>query len=65
MVPQAVDDRGAARSYLRQRGFDREMVEHFQVGWAPDDWDTLAKTLRLSDKDLIDSGLGFINRRSR
>ena len=58
-------DAGAARSYLRKRGFDREMVEQFQVGWAPDDWDVLAKTLRLSDKDLTDSGLGFVNRRGR
>lgn len=58
-------DAGGARSYLRKRGFDREMVEQFQVGWAPDDWDVLAKTLRLSDKDLTDSGLGFVNRRGR
>ncbi|MEM9654981.1 MAG: DNA primase [Actinomycetota bacterium] len=58
-------DAGGARSYLRGRGFDREMVEQFQVGWAPDDWDTLAKTLRLPDKDLTDSGLGFVNRRGR
>ncbi len=59
------DDAGAARSYLRSRGFDAEMVRTFQVGWAPDRWDDLARSLRLSDDDLTDSGLGFINRRGR
>lgn len=59
------DDAGAARSYLRTRGFDGEMVRKFQVGWAPDQWDTLARSLRLSNTDLTDSGLGFVNRRGR
>ena len=58
-------DAGPARSYLRSRGFDAEMVRRFQVGWAPDRWDDLARSLRLSDTDLTDSGLGFINRRGR
>ncbi len=59
------DDAGAARSYLRQRGFDGEVVRRYRIGWAPDDWDLLARSLRLSDKDLTDSGLGFVNRRAR
>ena len=59
------DDAGPARSYLRSRGFDAEAVRRFQVGWAPDRWDDLARSLRLSDADLTDSGLGFINRRGR
>ena len=58
-------DAGAARSYLRQRGFDGATVRKFQVGWAPDGWDTLARSLRLSNADLTDSGLGFVNRRGR
>ncbi len=75
VITQAVDwyhdrlltseDAGAARSYLRKRGFDSEMVRQYQVGWAPDGWDLLARSLRLSDSDLTDSGLGFINRRGR
>ncbi|MFT7474740.1 MAG: DNA primase [Verrucomicrobiales bacterium] len=52
---------GEARSYLRQRGFDSEMVRQFKVGYAPDQWDALAKKLRINDKDLVDSGLGKIN----
>ncbi|HEV7720052.1 MAG TPA: CHC2 zinc finger domain-containing protein, partial [Iamia sp.] len=32
-------DAGAARAYLRQRGFDGESVRRYRLGWAPDDWD--------------------------
>ncbi len=59
------DDAGPARSYLRSRGFDADTVRRYRVGWAPDRWDDLARSLRLSDDDLTDSGLGFINRRGR
>jgi len=58
-------DAGQARSYLRQRGFTSDLVRRFKLGWAPDDWDQLARSLRLSDKDLVDSGLGFVNRVGR
>lgn len=34
--------RGAmARAYLEQRGFDSESIKRFQIGFAPDGWDTL------------------------
>jgi DNA primase len=59
------DDAGAARSYLRSRGFDGETVRRYQVGWAPDSWDDLARALKLPKQDLEDSGLGFVNRRNR
>lgn len=52
---------GAARDYLRKRGFDGDMVRAYKVGYAPDTWDALSKKLRISDKDLVDSGLGKIN----
>jgi DNA primase len=58
-------DAGLARDYLRSRGYDGEVVRRFRLGWAPDDWDALAKALKLSEKVLSDSGLGFINRRGR
>lgn len=58
-------DAGPARAYLRQRGFDGETVRGFRMGWAPDDWDQLARHLQLSDQALVDTGLGFINRRRR
>lgn len=52
---------GEARAYLRERGFDGDLVRTYKVGFAPDTWDALAKELRISDKDLVDSGLGKIN----
>lgn len=55
-------DAGQARSYLRQRGYDGHVVRQYQIGWAPDSWDLLARSLRLSNADLTDSGLGFVNR---
>ncbi len=59
------EDAGAARSYLRSRGYDGEIVRRYKIGWAPDGWDALARALKIPDSDLVDSGLGFINRRSR
>jgi DNA primase len=59
------DDAAAARSYLRSRGYDGDVVRQFQLGWAPDDWDALARTLKVPDDVLRDTGLGFVNRRQR
>ncbi|GJM38309.1 MAG: DNA primase [Acidimicrobiales bacterium] len=58
-------DAGEARSYLRSRGYDGEVVRKYRIGWAPDDWDQLAKHLRLSADDLRDAGLGFVNKADR
>jgi DNA primase len=58
-------DAAAARGYLRSRGYDGEVVRRFRIGWAPDDWDALAKALRLPEAVLKDTGLGFMNRRGR
>ena len=58
-------DAAAARRYLRERGFDGDEVRAWKLGWAPDDWDQLAKSLRVSVDDLKRAGLGFENRRGR
>ncbi|MEQ8839420.1 MAG: DNA primase [Acidimicrobiales bacterium] len=58
-------DAGEARSYLRSRGYDGDVVRRYQIGWAPDDWDQLARHLRLSADALRDSGLGFVNKAGR
>jgi DNA primase len=55
-------DGGKARGYLRERGYDKAIVEQFKIGWAPDDWDKLARHLKLEDKELADTGLGFVNK---
>lgn len=58
-------DAGEARSYLRSRGYDGDVVRRYKIGWAPDDWDQLAKHLRLKEDDLRDAGLGFVNKAGR
>ncbi len=58
-------DAGAARHYLRSRGYDGDLVRRWKLGWSPDDWDVLARYLKLTDDDLRDSGLGFVNRAGR
>ena len=56
-------DAGPARNYLRSRGYDGDLVRRWKLGWAPDGWDLLARHLGLSDDDLRDSGLGFVEPR--
>ncbi len=54
-------DAAPARSYLRSRGYDGDVVRAYRLGWAPDDWDALSKALRLPSDVLHDCGLGRIN----
>jgi DNA primase len=61
----SAEDAAPARSYLRSRGFTGEEVRHFQLGWAPEGWDELARALRLPDEVWVESGLGFLNSRNR
>jgi DNA primase len=58
-------DAAPARHYLRERGYDGEVVRAYRLGWAPDGWDALAQALRLPDDVLRDTGLGFVNARGR
>ena len=58
-------DAGAARDYLRSRGYDGEVVRKFRLGWAPDGWDTLCTALALSEDVATGAGLGFVNKRGR
>ncbi len=58
-------DARAAREYLRSRGITGEGARRFRLGWAPDQWDALTSTLRLDERVLVGTGLGFINQRGR
>ncbi|MDQ6783414.1 MAG: DNA primase [Actinomycetota bacterium] len=59
-------DAAAARAYLRsERGYDGEVVRHYQLGWAPDGWDQLIKALKLPASVLVDAGLAYVNDRGR
>lgn len=39
-------DAGSARSYLRSRGYDGEVVDQFQLGYSPEGWEELVRHLR-------------------
>ena len=52
----AAPDAGPARDYLRSRGYDGDVVRRFRLGWAPDDWDAMAKALRAARAGAL--GLG-------
>lgn len=58
-------DAARARGYLRARGLDGDDVRRYQIGWAPEGWDSLARALRLPDQVFVDAGLGFLNRNQR
>lgn len=50
----------AARQFLGQRAFDRQVAERFGIGYAPKGWDNLARHLRslgYTEAELTDSGL--------
>lgn len=52
---------GPARSYLRSRGYDVDLIDEWKLGFAGTDWDTLAKNLRtggIDDSAMMDAGLG-------
>ncbi|MBI5375965.1 MAG: DNA primase [Candidatus Schekmanbacteria bacterium] len=49
-----------ARSYLDERGIDELIIKKFNVGYAPDSWDSLSTYLsqkRFSREDIVKSGL--------
>jgi len=59
---------GPARAYLRGRGYDAAVVDHFQLGYAPPGWDELLQHLRASgvkDRILVEAGLAHRNRQGR
>ena len=62
-----LDDPGAraARDYLRGRGLSGEVARTFKLGWAPDDWDALARQSGIDGELLRATGLAFHNRRNR
>jgi len=58
-------DGAAARSYLRDLGYDGDTVRAYRLGWAPDEWDALCRALRVPVDVLTQTGLGFLNRLHR
>ncbi len=61
-------DAGHARSYVRGRGYGVDVVDTFEIGYSPEDWDELAKHLRargVSDKVMIGAGLAKRGRQGK
>ena len=63
------DTGAAALAYLRGRGFTDETIEWAQLGYAPPDWDALARTLerkrQIGPADLTEVGLATPRRGGR
>jgi DNA primase len=55
----------AAREYLRSRGLSGDIAREFKLGWAPDDWDVLARESGIAADLLRENGLAFTNRRNK
>lgn len=47
----------SAVDYLKHRGVSGEMAQEFQIGFAPDSWDSLQK--RFKARQLVDAGLAI------
>ena len=58
-------DATEARDYLADRGFAGEVLEEFQLGWAPAGWDELIKHLGAGEADTTAAGLARTNRAGR
>ena len=57
---------GAARAYLRrERGYDRDAVEHYRLGWAPEGWNNLVRGLGVPPAALVDAGLATVDEQGR
>jgi len=53
-------DAGPARRYLRvERGYDADTVREFKIGWAPNGWDELCRSLHVDADLLAETGLAF------
>lgn len=51
---------GALADYVKRRGLTAELVERFQLGWAPDEWQSFREhgaSLGFADETLVESGL--------
>ena len=58
-------DARPARDYLRRRGLSGDIARQFKIGWAPDDWDHLSRSLGAPPDMMQDVGLSFRNRRNK
>ena len=63
---KSASDAGAARSYLRSRGYEGDVVDQFSLGYSPVDWEELVRHLRdrgIRDDTMQKAGLASGTRR--
>ena len=58
-------DARQARDYLRSRGLSGDVARQFKIGWAPDDWDTMVRAVKLPPDVVTVLGLAFTNRSNK
>lgn len=58
-------DAAPARAYLRSRSIDGDTVRRFHLGWAPGDWDALARAIKAPREVMSRAGLTFVNKAGR
>jgi len=59
---------GGARSYLRGRGYDADIVDKFLIGYAPDRWDALVSHLKaknIKEEAMVAAGVAIKGRNGR
>ena len=56
-------DAGEARAYLRRRGYDRDTVVRWRLGYAPPQWDALCRHLGAPAAQLAAAGLAYAESR--
>lgn len=57
---KTASDAGNARSYLRGRGYDADVVDNFSLGYSPDEWDLLTGHLKdrgVKEEVMVSAGL--------
>jgi DNA primase len=57
---KSASDAGSARSYLRSRGYDSDVVDQFSLGYSPQGWEELVRHLRdrgIGDDTMQKAGL--------
>lgn len=59
-------DAAAARAYLRrERGYDGDVVRQYRIGWAPDGWNHLVRSVGVPSTALVDAGLATVDEQGR
>ena len=56
-----------ARDYAARRGLDKETLDHFGIGYAPNEWDALYNLLKskgYTDDEMMDSGIFRVSKKT-